>query len=128
MSRSNKICEDKFSTNNVRLKFKDNEKDSILNMIIIQDLNTKIQIEKLKNTLEQNKIIELERNKMLSNISHEFKTPVNVIYSTAQLLDLEKTQNYYKKLHEYNKYGFKNNKYSIFSRRFNYVYYKFYSQ
>ena len=39
---------------------------------------------------------------MLSNISHEFKTPVNVIYSTAQLLDLEKTQNDYKKLHEYN--------------------------
>ena len=71
-------------------------------MIIIQDLNAKIQIEKLKNTLEQNKIIELGRNEMLSNISHEFKTPVNVIYSTAQLLDLEKTQNDYKKLHEYN--------------------------
>lgn len=114
MSRSNKICGNKLLTNNVRLKFKDNEflgeeinikdneKDSILNMIIIQDLNAKIQIEKLKNTLEQNKIIELGRNEMLSNISHEFKTPVNVIYSTAQLLDLEKTQNDYKKLHEYN--------------------------
>lgn len=114
MSRSNKICGDKLLTNNVRLKFKDNEflgeevntkdneKDSILNMIIIQDLNTKIQMEKLKNTLEQNKVIELGRNEMLSNISHEFKTPVNVIYSTAQLLDLEKTQNDYKKLHEYN--------------------------
>ncbi|KHS55797.1 hypothetical protein QX51_17355, partial [Terrisporobacter othiniensis] len=84
------------------MNIKDNEKDSILNMIIIQDLNAKIQIEKLKNTLEQNKIIELGRNEMLSNISHEFKTPVNVIYSTAQLLDLEKTQNDYKKLHEYN--------------------------
>ncbi|WP_161791944.1 sensor histidine kinase, partial [Terrisporobacter othiniensis] len=84
------------------INIKDNEKDSILNMIIIQDLNAKIQIEKLKNTLEQNKIIELGRNEMLSNISHEFKTPVNVIYSTAQLLDLEKTQNDYKKLHEYN--------------------------
>ena len=88
MSRSNKeyIFGNKLLTNNVKLKFKDNEflgeeinikdneKDSILNMIIIQDLNAKIQIEKLKNTLEQNKIIELGQMRCyqiyLMNLKH----------------------------------------------------------
>lgn len=114
MSRSNKISSNKFSTNNIRLKFKENEflgeefnikgneKNHLLNIIIIQDLDTKIQMEKLKFILEQKKIIELGRNEMLSNLSHEFKTPVNIIYSTAQLIDLYETQNDYKKLHEYN--------------------------
>ena len=114
ISRSNKINDNNFSKNNIRLKFENkeflgeeinlqgNEKDSILNMIIIQDLNREVQMEKLKDLLEQKNLIELGRNEMLSNLSHEFKTPVNVIYSTVQLLDLEKSQNDYEKLHEYN--------------------------
>ncbi|MCC3867017.1 HAMP domain-containing sensor histidine kinase [Terrisporobacter mayombei] len=114
ISRSNKKNDNNFSKNDIRLKFEDkeflgeeinlqgNEEDSLLNMIIIQDLNTEVQIEKLKNMLEQKSLIELGRNEMLSNLSHEFKTPVNVIYSTVQLLDLDKTQYNYEKSHEYN--------------------------
>lgn len=39
----------------------------------------------------------------MSNISHEFKTPVNVIYSTVQIQDLNLQKEDYDKILEFNK-------------------------
>ena len=47
--------------------------------------------------------MEKTRDEVLSNISHEFKTPVNVIYSTVQIQDLNLQKEDYDKILEFNK-------------------------
>ena len=47
--------------------------------------------------------MEKTRDEVLSNISHEFKTPVNVIYSTVQIQDLNLQKGDYDKILEFNK-------------------------
>lgn len=75
---------------------------------VLHDLTSKMQVEKLEKDVQKN--IELlnesrEYNKLitefLSNISHELKTPLNVIFTAVQLLgfyekDLNKDLNYEK--------------------------------
>lgn len=86
--------------NNIKLRFEGNEfigqelnlesKDKFgsLNMIILKDINLEQKLEELIHKLEHKNRIDLSRNELLSNLSHEFKTPVNIIYSTAQLQEL----------------------------------------
>ena len=47
--------------------------------------------------------MEKARDEVLSNISHEFKTPVNVIYSTVQIQDLNLQKGNYGSILEFNK-------------------------
>ncbi|MDO4535020.1 MAG: PAS domain-containing sensor histidine kinase [Clostridium perfringens] len=44
------------------------------------------------------------RNQFFANISHEFKTPINIIYSCLQLLDMKKGQSSFALLESYDKY------------------------
>lgn len=53
--------------------------------IIIKDLTEQIKILKMEHMLLEKKEEEKIKNEILTNISHEFKTPVNVIYAAAQL-------------------------------------------
>lgn len=55
---------------------------------------------------EYNAIKETEniRNQFFANISHEFKTPINIIYSCLQLLDMKKEQSFFAFLESYDKY------------------------
>ncbi|EJP6472635.1 PAS domain S-box protein [Clostridium botulinum] len=81
-----------------------NNKPAILS--ILRDITSQKQVEKLQKDVEKN--IELlnesrEYNKLitdfLANISHELKTPLNVIFTAVQILDLYKkdTSSYSKK-------------------------------
>lgn len=69
-------------------------------LILLKDIRFIKEINKLKNNLLENKnelVKSNEYNKVLteffSNISHDLKTPINVILSAVQLLYVKKTEN-----------------------------------
>ncbi|MEG0151917.1 MAG: ATP-binding protein [Cellulosilyticaceae bacterium] len=53
--------------------------------VIVKDLTEQIKILKMEHMLVEKREEEKIKNEVLANISHEFKTPVNVIYAAAQL-------------------------------------------
>nr|WP_195365937.1 MULTISPECIES: ATP-binding protein [Paeniclostridium] len=73
-----------------------------------RDITRNIEIEKEKRTLEEAVKVEVVKNEFFSNISHEFRTPINIILGTMQVInknieknniqinDLKKHTNYIK--------------------------------
>lgn len=57
---------------------------------IVENLSAKISIQKLHDQMERHKEQEVVKDDFLANLSHEFKTPINVIYSAIQMEDLSK--------------------------------------
>ena len=82
--------------------FKYIEEDKVY-IVIAKDISEKQKI--LDEKLAYERAIELEgiKNEFFSNISHEFKTPVNVIYSTVQIQDLNLQKGNYGSILEFNK-------------------------
>jgi len=58
------------------------------NLILIKDNTSKVQIEEIKKEVESRKIEEIIRTEFLSSISHDLKTPINVIYSAMQVEEI----------------------------------------
>lgn len=71
-----------------------------------RDVSERIANEKRKLLLQQAKCIEEIKDEFLSNITHEFRTPINIIMSTIQLISTSLENNTYKleTLHEHIKY------------------------
>ncbi|AUN14302.1 ATP-binding protein [Paraclostridium sordellii] len=73
-----------------------------------RDITRNMEIEKEKRTLEEAVKVEIIKNEFFSNISHEFRTPINIILGTMQVInknieknniqinDLKKHTNYIK--------------------------------
>ncbi|SFD38068.1 sensor histidine kinase [Clostridium uliginosum] len=81
--------QDKF----INVQFLSAYKDRMQEIILIEDNTSKVLTEEIKKQV-QNKIIEESiRTEFLSGISHDLKTPINVIYSATQLesIYMEKT-------------------------------------
>lgn len=55
-------------------------------LFILNDITTRVNIGKLKTDMENTKAQERIKRDFLSNISHDLKTPINVIYSASQLV------------------------------------------
>lgn len=52
-----------------------------------RDITRNLEIEKEKRTLEEAVQIEVVKNEFFSNISHEFRTPINIILGTMQVIN-----------------------------------------
>ncbi|OOM81626.1 HAMP domain-containing sensor histidine kinase [Clostridium sp. BL-8] len=69
----------------IEAKYLSNYEDFTKKLLLIKDNTTKVQIEEIKKEVESKKIDESIRKEFLSSISHDLKTPVNVIYSAMQV-------------------------------------------
>ena len=69
----------------VEAKFLATYSDSTKKLILIKDNTSKVQIEEIRKEVENRKIQENIRTEFLSSISHDLKTPINVIYSAMQV-------------------------------------------
>lgn len=97
----------RFSYNNVafegeEIRFYQNVHDKIFQVSIINNIEDKVKLENAKRELELRDLMDKAKNEVLSNISHEFKTPVNVIYSTVQIQDINLEKGNYGKILEFN--------------------------
>ena len=63
--------------------------ESLYNNLIYKSKELEENLEELKRKNEEDEI----KKQLLANISHEFKTPVNVIYSAIQMQDLKRESN-----------------------------------
>ena len=79
-----------------------------------RDITRKLEIEKEKRNLEEAVEVELLKNELFSNISHEFRTPINIILGTVQVINKNIEQNNInlESLNKYTKY-IKQNSYRL---------------
>lgn len=71
-------------------------------LLILNDVTARVKIGKLRTDMENNKYQERIKSDFLSNISHDLKTPINVIYSAAQLVTMFIKKKDKKSLEKYN--------------------------
>lgn len=69
---------------------------------IIENLSEKMDIKKIHEQMEKKRKQENIKDDFLANLSHEFKTPINVIYSAIQMEDLSKRTGNMKDITKYN--------------------------
>lgn len=69
---------------------------------IIRDITERKELERMEDLLLEKKKEAEIKNDILANISHEFKTPVNVIYSAIQMEELKKETKDIDQLIKYN--------------------------
>lgn len=81
-SRNNKIELESICTN-----ISDNNELDVKNIVISKDLTQKKKYDKLNYKYNEIKAYEKSKNEFFANLSHELRTPINIIYSTLQLLD-----------------------------------------
>lgn len=97
----------KFCFNNTKFNgeitiFRKDIGGEVLFIIIIKNIDSIIKLKKVENELEIKKTMEKARQEILSNISHDFKTPVNVIYSAIQMQDLNIKKEKFDQIAEFN--------------------------
>lgn len=69
----------------IKINFLPTYEDSRRKLMLIKDNTSKVQIEEIKKEVENKKLEERMRTEFLSSISHDLKTPINVIYSAMQV-------------------------------------------
>ena len=56
-------------------------------IIAARDITNRLEIENKNKKLEQVVKLEIAKNEFFSNISHEFRTPINILFGTTQVLN-----------------------------------------
>ena len=75
-------------TKYVEIETLDDKKKSDESIVLITDITEEVKINRIKEEIKNKEFDEKLKRDFLSNISHDLKTPVNVIYSAAQLIDV----------------------------------------
>lgn len=57
-------------------------------IVIFRDFTSTVKANKMKETMQNKKLDEKLKSDFLSNISHDLKTPINVIYSATQVIKM----------------------------------------
>ncbi|OFI06525.1 Non-motile and phage-resistance protein [Clostridium acetireducens DSM 10703] len=78
------------------------------NLYIIRDITGRKRAEQIEKILEIEKLTEKIKTEFFSNLSHELKTPVNILYSIIQLNDVHIERKDIKSIKKYNKVMKKN--------------------
>jgi PAS domain S-box-containing protein len=88
--------------------------DEEIYVTTVRDITRNLEIEKEKRTLEEAVQVEVVKNEFFSNISHEFKTPINIILGTMQVINknIEKNNIQINSLKKHTKY-IKQNSYRL---------------
>lgn len=86
----------------VEAKLLSNYSDENKKLVLIKDNTSKVQTEEIKKEVESRKLEEIIRAEFLSSISHDLKTPINVIYSAMQVEDIYIKKNDIEILKKYN--------------------------
>lgn len=102
------IIHNKLGDKYVNIEIVDINKSSNCSILIFTDVTSKVKSDNIKKSM-QNKVFEetLKRD-FLSNISHDLKTPINVIYSAIQLMKFYIKDNNLEELQNYNNISIKN--------------------
>lgn len=75
-----------------------------INYILLENTKLNKDVENISNDIKEIKEIEILRAQFFANLSHELKTPINIIFSTFQLLNLKKEKSIEDFLEAYEKY------------------------
>lgn len=86
----------------VEAKLLSNYSDENRRLILIKDNTSKVQTEEIKKEVENRKLDEIIRTEFLSSISHDLKTPINVIYSAMQVEEIYIKKRNFEILRKYN--------------------------
>ncbi|MGG7178562.1 sensor histidine kinase [Clostridium paraputrificum] len=84
------------------LEFVDVSENNDEVIVIFNDVTSKVKIDSMKESIQNKLFEERLKNDFLSNISHDLKTPINVIYSATQLIEFYISDRNSKSLERYN--------------------------
>ncbi|MEQ8196472.1 MAG: ATP-binding protein [Clostridiaceae bacterium] len=71
-------------------------------LVVLNDITEEVRIGKIQMEVEKKRLEEKIREDFLSSISHDLKTPLNVVYSASQLLTLLLSKGNYTEARRYN--------------------------
>lgn len=79
-----------FQTESIITSVNNSEGETIERVIVARDYSYREQLENLKKKYKEIKEVEKAKGQFFANLSHEIKTPINIIYSCMQLLEINK--------------------------------------
>ncbi|MGL4914356.1 MAG: ATP-binding protein [Romboutsia sp.] len=82
------FAETKKTKKKIAIEYEEEKNDKGEEILLLTDLTLQIEGNNIENMIKEKKLAEEMKRKFLANISHDLKTPINVIYSSVQMQDI----------------------------------------